>query len=142
MDLLVVVGGEGLVHGGGVGDHHQLDAPGERVIAGVTAAAVGVLSGHHEPVDAVYPAGGVQVRLGERGVVALGHQDVACLRRQGVDDSGSKELPGHGVLAEHREFEVAGLVRVVAVDHQPVVAAAGHPRQGGYRLDDLLGGGG
>jgi hypothetical protein len=42
------------------------------------------------------------------------------------------------MLAEHREFEVAGLVRVIAVDHQPVVAFASRPRQGADRVDDLL----
>ena len=79
--------------------------------------------------------------LGERGVEALGHHDVACLRRPSVDDSRSRAA-GHGMLAEDRELEVTGLVGVTAVQHQPVVAAAGHPRQAADRLDAICCGSG
>jgi len=36
-----------------------------RAVAGVPAAAVGVVPGHHEPGDAAHPARGIQIGLGE-----------------------------------------------------------------------------
>ncbi len=86
LGLLVTPGGEGLVDGGGVGDGDNGDAAGEGVVAGMPAAAVGVLPGHHQPVDAVYPAGGVKVGLGERGVGAFGHDEIAALGGEFIDD--------------------------------------------------------
>ena len=88
------------------------------------ATAVRVLPGHHEPADAVYPAGGIEICLGEGRVVALGNDHVAGLRGQLVNDSRSRAA-GHGMLAEDGKLEVTGTVRVVTVDDQPVVTFAG-----------------
>jgi hypothetical protein len=47
----------------------------------------------------------------------------------------------HGVLAEQAQLQVAGVMGVVAVDHDPVLAAAGSVGQLPDPLDGGLGGG-
>lgn len=59
----------------------------------------------------------------------------ACGVKAPVTRSGAV---GHGMLAEDRELQVTGPVRVAAVHHHPVAAAAGHARQGADRFDDLF----
>src|SRR5258706_10528010 len=74
--LPISASGERLVRGGGIADRDEAEAPHEGVVAGVPAAAVSVLPGQDQPVDAMHPAGGIEVGLGEGGVVALRDDDV------------------------------------------------------------------
>jgi hypothetical protein len=76
-----VVAVEGLEHARGVADHREREPVPECVVRGVPAAAVGVLTGEHQAVDAPHEAGGGEVGLGERRVVPLADDDVRRLGR-------------------------------------------------------------
>jgi hypothetical protein len=98
-----------------------------------------VLAGDHHPADVVHQAGGLQVGLGEGRVVALGHHDVPADGGQRIDDLGALGAH-HGVLTEQAQLHVAGLMGVVAIDHDPVLAAAGSLRERADPFDGRHGG--